>query len=54
MGAAKLGGEINGAPFPGLQGEQDGQPGGIAQGAEKLGGLVRGVAGSRLMGMRSR
>jgi len=39
LGAAELGGQISDALFPGLQGEQDGQPGGVGQDTEQAGGL---------------
>ena len=39
MGAAELGGQVGDALFAGLQGEQDGQPGGVGQDAEQAGGL---------------
>ena len=44
LGAAELGGQVGDALFPGLQGEQDGQPGGAGQDAEQAGGLP-GVVG---------
>jgi len=39
LGAAEPGGQIGDALFRGLQGEQDGQPGGVGQDAEQAGGL---------------
>src|SRR5260370_42042850 len=42
LGAAELGGQVGGALFSGLQGEQDGQPGGVGQEAEQAGGLAGG------------
>ena len=42
LGAAELAGQIGDALFPGLQGEQDGQPGGVGQLAEQAGGLPGG------------
>ena len=44
LGAAELGGQVGDALFAGLQGEQDGQPGGVGQDAEQ-GGRLPGVVG---------
>ncbi len=50
LGAAELGGQVDDAVLPGLQGEQDGQPSGIGRGAEQLGGQALG----RQFGQRER
>jgi hypothetical protein len=45
LGAAEFGGQVGDAPFAVLEGEQNGQPGRLGQGAEERGGLLCGRGG---------